>query len=114
MAVGVGISLAVFNSVAKSSSTAAWIVFAVPILIIFIIITFFKVSEMWLLEYIAKMFRNYFFDTNKKFQSNFQKTNKTDITIGESKLEDKKQKIEQKDSKMDDDLISNIEKGGLI
>ncbi len=114
VAVWVWLALAVFQTVSKSWSTAAWVIFAVPILIIFILIAFFKLSEMSLLEYIAKLFRNKFFDTTKKFQNNFEKESKLDILIKESKLEDKKQKIEQKDSKMDDDLISNIEKGGLV
>jgi len=114
VAVWVGLALAVFQTVSKSWSTAAWVIFAVPVLIIFILIAFFKLSEMSLLEYVAKLFRNKFFDTTKKFQNNFEKENKLDILIKESKLEDKKQKIEQKDSKMDDELISNIEKGGLI
>ncbi len=114
LAVGVGISLAVFNSVAKSSSTAAWVVFAVPIMIIFIVITFFKVSEMWLLEYIAKLFRNYFFDTNRKFQSNFQKTNNTEVLIKESKLDEKVRKLEPKSNILEDGLLEKIEKGWLV
>lgn len=114
IAVGVGLALAVFQSVSKSWNSAAGIVFAIPVLIIFILIAFFKISEMNLLEYIAKLFRNKFFDTTKKFQNNFEKEDKMDILIKESRLEDKKQKIEQKDGKLTDDLISNIEKWGLI
>jgi hypothetical protein len=55
---------------------------------------------MSLLEYVAKLFRNKFFDTTKKFQNNFEKEDKLDVLIKESKLEEKKQKIEQKESKM--------------
>lgn len=114
VAVWVGLALAVFQWVSKSGSAAAGIIFAIPILVIFLLVAFFKISEMSLLEYVAKLFRNKFFDTTKKFQNNFEKEDKLDILIKESKLEEKKQKIEQKESKMWDDLISDIEKWGLI
>lgn len=114
VAVWVGLALAVFQTVSKTWSTTAWIIFAVPVLVIFLLIAFFQISEMSLLEYIAKLFRNKFFDTTKKFQSNFEKEDKLQILIKESNLEERTQKIEQKDSKMWANLISDIEKGGLI
>lgn len=114
VAVGVGIALVVFNGAAKSGSTAAWVIFALPVLIIFLIIAFFKVSEMSLLPFIAKLFRNKFFDVTKKYQVNFEKNNQTKILIKESKLDDTKKKIERKENKMDKDMLRDIEKGGLI
>lgn len=110
LAVGVGISLTIFNSVSKSSSTAVGVIFAAPILIIFLIFAFFKVSEMGMIEYIAKIFRNKFFDTTKKFQENFSKFDQTKILLEESKLDAKKIKIEQKENKLDEDVLKNIER----
>lgn len=114
VAVWVGIALAVFNAGKKSGSTAAGVVFAIPVLLIFLLVAFFKVSEMSMLEYIAKMVRNKFFDTTKKFQINFERIDATDILIKESKWEKKKVKIEQKENKFDEDILKNIEEGNLL
>ncbi|HRX64135.1 MAG TPA: PrgI family protein [Candidatus Absconditabacterales bacterium] len=114
VALGIGLALVVFNSVSKTGSKAAGVVFAIPILIIFILIAFFKISEMNMLQYVAKIFRNKFFDTTKKYQEDYQRYDKTEILIKEFKNEEKTQKIEQKENKMDEDLIKKIEKGGLI
>jgi hypothetical protein len=56
-------------------------------------------SELGLLAFIAKMIRNNFFDTNKKFQVNYEKQNHLDILIKEAKSVDQKQTVfERKDS----------------
>lgn len=114
VALWVGLALAVFQAASKSWSTAMGIVFAIPVLIIFIIIAFFRLSEMNLLEYLSKLLRNKFFDTTKKFQHNFEKDDKITILIKKSKLEDKKQKIEQKDNNLNQKVLDSIEKGGLF
>jgi hypothetical protein len=106
--------LTIFKTTSQSGSTAAGVVFAVPVLAIFIVIAFFKVSEMGLLEYIAKMIRNKIYDTPRKFQVNFEKENPIDVMIKKSRIEEKKQVIEQKDSKMSQELLKQIEKGGLL
>ncbi len=113
-AVWVWLALAVFNAGSKSWSTVAWVIFAIPVLLIFLLVAFFKVSEMSMLEYVAKMFRNKFFDTTKKFQINFEKQNQTDILIKESKWEIRKQKFEQKDDKLGKGILEEIEDGSLL
>ncbi|MCK9467254.1 MAG: hypothetical protein M0P94_02905 [Candidatus Absconditabacterales bacterium] len=114
LAVGVGLALAIFKTASQSGSTAAGIMFAIPVLAIFIVMAFFKISEMGLLEYIAKLIRNKMYDAPKKFQTNFEKENPVDLIIKKSQIEEKKQVIEQKDSKISKDLLEQIEKGGLI
>jgi len=114
MAVWIAISLAVFNGISKSGSKALWIFFAVLILIIFIVITFFKISELTLIPFVAKIVRNKFFDTNKKFQVNYEKANPLDIMIWESKSEIETANIEKKVNTIDKDMINKIEKGGLL
>ena len=114
LAVWVWLALAIFKAASQSGSTAAGIVFAVPVLAIFIVMAFFKVSEMWLLEYIAKLIRNKIYDVPQKFQINFEKENPVDLMIKKSKIEEKKQVIEQKDGKISTDLLKQIEKGGLL
>ena len=81
LAVWVWLALAIFKAASQSGSTAAGIVFAVPVLAIFIVMAFFKVSEMWLLEYIAKLIRNKIYDVPQKFQINFEKENPVDLMI---------------------------------
>jgi hypothetical protein len=114
LAVWVWLALTIFKTASQSGSTAAGVVFAIPVLAIFIVIAFFIVSEMWLLEYIAKMIRNKMYDSPKKFQVNFEKENPIDVMIKKSRIEEKKQVIEQKDSKMSKELLKQIEKGGLL
>jgi len=114
VAVGVWLWLAVFNAWAKSGSKAVWVIFAIPVLILFLMVAFFKVSELSLLAYVSKIFRNKFFDTTKKYQVSFEKFDNTDVLIKEAKIEDKKVKIEHKDSTMDNDLLKNIEEWWLM
>lgn len=114
MAVWIAISLAVFNGISKSGSKALWIFFAVLILIIFIVITFFKISELTLIPFVAKIVRNKFFDTNKKFQVNYEKANPLDIMIWESKSEIETANIEKKVNTINKDMINKIEKWGLL
>ncbi len=113
-AVWVWLALAVFNAGSKSGSTVAWVIFAIPVLLIFLLIAFFKVSEMSMLEYLAKIIRNKFFDTTKKFQINYERNDVTEILIKESKWEKKRVKIEQKDNKLDKDILKSIKDDRLI
>lgn len=118
IAVGAGIALVVFNSLSQWEwwSNAIWIAAAVPIFAIFLVVAFFKISELWLLPFMAKLLRNNFFDVKKKFQNNFVKHNQIEILIKETKLnEDKKDLITHKSNKkVDKGLLSDIENSGLI
>jgi low affinity Fe/Cu permease len=113
MAIGIVIALGAFSTFSKAEAKTLGIVFAIIIILIFFIITFFKVSEMNLLEFIAKKIRDGFLDTSKKFQINFKKNNPTDIMIARSKSKEGKQKIEIK-SNLNPDTFKDIEKGGLL
>lgn len=69
---------------------------AIIIFLFFAFITFFRISEMNLLEFIAKKVRDLFLDTTKKFQINFRKVQPTDIMIAKARSKESKQKIEIK------------------
>lgn len=114
LALGVALALAVFNWFSKSWSKVIGLFLAIIILLIFIIIAFFKVSELWLLAYLAKLIRNNFFDAKKKFQVNYEKKNPIDVMIQESKTKEEKQIIEQKESTFDKQHVTDIEKKWLI
>ena len=66
---------------------------------------------MGLLAFIAKLVRNNFFDTTKKYQINYEKDNAIDIKIKESKSKEEKAKIENKESKFDKKILTDIEEG---
>jgi len=114
LALGVALALVTFNTVAKSWSKVLWLLFAVIILIVFLVIAFFKVSELWLLAYVAKLIRNWFFDAKKKRQVNYEKHNSIDILIEQAKIQEEKRTIEQKDKRFDTNKIKDIEKKWLI
>jgi hypothetical protein len=84
--------------------------FAIIVLIVFLVIAFFKVSELGLLAYVAKLIRNSFFDSKKKYQVNYEKKNPIDLIIEESKTKEEKRTIEQKDKFFDKQKLKDIEK----
>jgi hypothetical protein len=56
-----------------------------------------------MLEYLAKIVRNKFFDVQKKYQINFEKNNETEIAIKEAKQNDNNtQVIEHKTENLDE------------
>lgn len=114
LAVGVALALAAFNGLSKSWSKALGILVAILIIVVFIVLAFFKISELWLMAYIAKLVRNNFFDTKKKFQVNYDKKSPLDISVQESKTKEEKQIIEQKENKFDKNILNDIEKKWLI
>lgn len=114
LAIGLALALVGFNVFAKAGSKILGIVFAVVILVIFVIIVFFNISELSLIPFLAKMVRNNFFDTRKKYQENYYKENPIDVLLQENKAKEEKQVIEYKHGGLDKDKISNIEQGGLL
>ncbi len=114
LAIGVAWALGTFNAISKWGSKILGALIAIIILIIFLVIAFFKVSELGLLAYVGKLIRNNFFDTKKKFQTNYEKKSPLDIIIQESKTKEEKQVIEQKEKKFDKQILKDIEKKWLI
>lgn len=75
------------------------IAFASPLTLIAFAIAFFEVSEMGLIEFLAKMIRTHFFDATTKFQVNVEKPDKIDLLLKEIHTEEQTQKISFKSSK---------------
>jgi hypothetical protein len=69
----------------------------------FLVIAFFKISELSLLPFIAKLWRNRFLDTTKKTQTNDNKIDPLEILVKTShaKYEDKERQ-EKKTLSIDD------------
>jgi len=114
LALGIALSLGIFNAFWQESK-AIGIVFAIPVLIIFIIIAFFEVSELPLIPFLAKIAKTYFFDSTKKFQVNYERIDPTTISIKEAASNEKKQVITYKtDSDVNKETLEWIENGGLL
>jgi hypothetical protein len=92
---GIALALGVFNAVGQESK-AIGIVFAIPVLIIFIVIAFFEVSELPLIPFLAKIAKTYFFDATKKFQVNYERIDPVTVAIKEAASKEKKQVINYK------------------
>ena len=115
VAMGVWLAMVVFNTAQQAWSKAAWIFFAVLILIFVGFVTFFKVSEMNIVQLLAKKIKENFFDVTKKFQSNNEKMNPVEIALKEWKIsDDKKQIIEQKQEPEVEEIIEKIKDDDLV
>ena len=95
LAIGIAIAFVVFNKFAQSSK-AVGIFFGILIFLFFAVIAFFKISELNLLAFIVKFVQNQFFDTTKKYQTNYTKNDQLATLIEKSKSQNTKQKIEYK------------------
>jgi len=113
LAIWIVFALWAFSTFSNSWAKWAWLVVWVIIFIIFLIIAFFQVSELSLLAFIAKKIKDSFLDVSKKFQINYTKHNKTEITIAKSKQEKWKQRIEIKEE-LDMSKLSEIEKWWIL
>ena len=115
VAMWVGLAMVAFNAWQKAWSKAAWIFFAVLIMIIVLFVTFFKVSEMNIVQLTAKKIRENFFDVTKKFQSNSEKLDPVKISLKEWEIQEAKQQVvEQKKEPEVDEIIKNIEDTELV
>jgi hypothetical protein len=88
---------------------------AAPVIMIFLFIAFFKLSELTLLPFLAKIRRTRFLDTTKKFQTNDIKVDPLDIAIKQSHalyedtatVDQKKHMVDELPKKnLSDDLLS--------
>lgn len=105
LVIGVGASFAIANYFIKQGQNkVVAIAFAMPPTLIAAAIAFFEVSEMWLLEFMAKMIRTHFFDATVKFQVNVEKPDKINLLLKELHTEEQTQKIQFKTRK---DLIAD-------
>ena len=115
VAMGVGLAMVAFNAWQKAWSKAAWIFFAILILILVGFVTFFKVSEMNIVQLVAKKIKENFFDVTKKYQSNSEKLDPVKISLKEWEIQEVKQQVvEQKQEPEVDEIIKNIKDTELV
>lgn len=113
--VGVAAAMAIFNTFSKSGGKAIGALLAIIVLLIFVFVAFFKMSELGLIAFVAKLVRNLFFDTPRKFQANYDKVDPLKVTMKRAKWSDQKQTIfEQKDKSFSKDRLDKINDSGLL
>lgn len=113
--VGLGLWLAVFQLAGKWWNKTIAAIFAVPIVLLFVFIAFFKVAEMWLVQFMAKVARNQFFDTSKKYQTQYVRSfTDHDIMLKRVQSQETKEKIEQKTFSLNADELQKIKEGWLL
>ena len=113
LAIWIVFALGIFSAFNNSGSKWVGLVLAIIIFIIFLVIAFFNVSELNLLAFISKKFKDSFFDVSQKFQVNYTKHNPTEIVIAKAKQEKWKQRIEIKGD-LDIEKLSQIDKWWIL
>lgn len=117
LALGVAGSFAIANYLIKGGNNKIIaIAAAAPFTLIACAIAFFEVSEMGLLEFLAKMARTHFFDTTTKYQVNSPKPDETELLIKQNHSDEQTQKITFKTQKglLSDDTDDKIRDSGLL
>lgn len=112
LALGVAAAFFAFNQFQKVSRVIGG-VSAVFVFLIFLIIAFFKISEMNLLEFIVKFIKSHFIDTAEKYQTNYNKSNPLEIRFAKNKAQEWKVKIEYKTG-ISLEKVDQLEKSGLL
>ncbi|MDD3262464.1 MAG: hypothetical protein PHR61_01350 [Candidatus Absconditabacteria bacterium] len=113
--IGVAVATAIFNSFSKSGAKAIGALLAIFAFLLFVFIAFFKMSELGLIPFVAKLVRNLFFDTPRKFQANYDKIDPLKVAIKRTKSSDQTQTIfEQKDKSYSKDKLDKINDSSLI
>ncbi len=116
MAIGISIALVVFNSTWwwEDWNKVVAALIALPVFLLFVFIAFFKVSELWLLAFGAKLLRTNFFDATKKFQTNYKRFDP--YIILQKKFHNMwwDEIIESKTLDLDKKTLDQIENWGLL
>lgn len=114
LALWVALALGVFNGVWQGSKVI-WLIFAIPVFLIFVMIAFFQVSELSLIPFAAKLAKTYIFDSTKKYQVNYAKIDAITLSIKEVASKEKTQVIDYKIyADVDPKMLEGIMKGGLL
>ena len=117
LVVGVMFSFLIANYLLKNGNHKMVAVAAgAPFTLVAFAIAFFKVSEMGLLEFLAKVARTTMFDSPKKFQVNMESIDKTTLLIRKNTSKEQPKKIVFKTQKniSPDSIQEKIENSWLL
>ncbi len=104
VATGIAAALWIWNQMVKRGiSKGVALVVVLPIIILFVVIAFFKVSELSLIPFLAKVIQTNILDETKKYQGNLVPIDPAEIAFARSKLnEAETSKLDQKDINIED------------
>lgn len=103
------ISLVIWNSLTKAwTDKMIAFILVLPIFLIFLVIAFFKISELSLLPFLAKLLRTYFFDEPKKYQLNYKKVDPLEVDKQILRLWDKRNVVYTKKKKINKEEIDKL------
>jgi hypothetical protein len=109
LAFGMGISMVIRNQLVRSEvSKGVAFMLAMPILLLFIFIAFFKYSELRLHEFIAKMIKTYFLDATRKFQINYERMDPELIILAKNKSGEHENIAEVKTLEVDKEKLNKL------
>lgn len=84
------------------------LVAVLPIFVVFIVIAFFRVSELTLIPFIAKIIQTNILDETKKYQINITPIDPAQVALARSKLnEPETSKLDQKNLHIEDLDLAN-------
>ncbi len=81
-----------------------------PIIVLTLVIAFFNISELWLIPFILKILRTYFFDVPKRFYNIKKDVLDYKVLIYKNKLKEEKKKVEYKEFKIDKQKLEKLKK----
>lgn len=112
LAIGIAIALVVFSKFSQTSKVAGTF-FAILIFLFFVLIAFFRISELNIVAFLVKVIQNHFFDTTQKYQTTFNKINTTDLLIEKFKIQNTQQKIDYK-TELNLENVDKLDHSGLL
>lgn len=115
LAIGVAWFLGIFQAMAWNwFSRLVSVLMGLPVLLIFIFIAFFKISELTLVPFIAKIVSTYFLDSSVKYQVNFPKDSKADMTIKRQKYRVQEQVVKKNKERIEQKGLDKISSSWLL
>lgn len=115
LAVGMGLSLVIRNQLIKSATTskAIALIVTLPVFLIFVVVAFFKYSELRLHEFIAKMIKTNFLDATLKYQINYERMDPLMILFAKNKNTDHSNVAETKEMIIDKEKLKKLRGFGV-
>ncbi len=116
LAVGMALALVIRNAMVRGGATRLTAaVFAIPVFVIFVVIAFFNVSEMGLVQYLAKVIRTNLLDTTKKYQDDYERIDPVDIALKKADLEISQKKAHtKKTDTVDEDKLEKLKEDSIF
>lgn len=115
IAIGAAASFGVATYFMKNNYSKVFAaLFASPIFILTMALAFFSISEMGLVQFVAKLIRTHFFDTTIKYQVDIVKPYPSDLLLLKRKGNEKTDVINYKKSHSDTNGVQSSQESSLL